>query len=260
MEGQNYMLNKMGKPYDLWSEFYDESVRELSETIWAQGIIAELKRIGVSNGHILDAGAGTGIGCRLLREIGNFEITAVDYNESMLLKLGTLADHIILSDIREIPKTDYKYDVIVSGFDTMNYLNAEGLQKFLLWASDHLSNDGKIIFDYSTPFYLQEMWRNLSYDQPLHKGHTLIWNHHWDDAVECSRTIISLRKKEKMLWSEEHIQYGYDTYKIQKIASSSFLTIQSIRNLDSSNFSPDAETHLILLTRKTQDLNDSEEK
>lgn len=233
--------------YNHWAEYYDESVRDLSESIWKPGVIAELKRHGIAKGNIMDAGAGTGIGCRLLRESGDYEITAVDRNEAMLRHLGTLADHVIHSDLREIPELAGKFHAIVSGFDTINYLTAEGLQKFILWGARHLKPDGKMIFDYSTPCYLQETWRDLSYDQTLQDGHVLSWSHRWDNAVRCSRTVLTLRHEDVELWNEEHIQYSYDTYRLHQIAMSAGMKIQLIRDLDSDSFSPSAETQVIVL-------------
>jgi SAM-dependent methyltransferase len=233
--------------YQHWADTYNESVQELSESIWKEGIIQELVRLGILRGRVLDAGAGTGVGCRLLRELGEYEIIAVDRSDSMLKNIGKAADSIICSDLASLPDEASRYDAVVSGFDTLNYLDAEHLSQFFAWVSRNMSVGGRLIFDYSSPRYLRDDWRELSYDQVLRDGSVLMWHHQWDHAKECSRTRISLLNNSEQVWQEDHIQYSFDAYRLHQLAQSSGLAIIYMRNLDAAIYSPDTETHLVVM-------------
>ena len=234
--------------YDNWKNTYEESVEELSRNTWQKGIIKELSTIGVTTGVILDAGAGTGIGARSIKSLGDIKVISVDRCEGMLEESRAFSDEVYIRDIADIGNIGQQYvDYIVSGFDTINYLNEDELLGFFTWASTYLSTNGKIIFDYSSPKLLRDEWSNLKYDQEISQG-KLYWSHKYIDEFENSKTIIKqLDEDDKEMWRETHIQYALDPLSINRIANKVGLKVEKVRNLDSSNFSPNENTHVYII-------------
>lgn len=237
--------------YDNWAVTYEECVHELASSTWEDGIIRELRALGVTKGRIMDAGAGTGIGCRMMRTLGDFDITAVDRSPNMLAQLRNSADRVLLADLTELPDNLGPFDIIVSGFDTLNYLSSVALSRFLSGARALLAPSAMLIFDYSTPRLLRESWKDRTYAQTLSDGRELVWAHRWDGNGECSRTTLTLRRGDTVLWKEEHIQFAFDTYQLHQIAAAAGLRIRRMRNIDSPEFSPDADTHLLVLESRS---------
>lgn len=233
--------------YDDWKNTYEESVEELSIETWQKGIIKELSQIGANTGVVLDAGAGTGIGARLIRKLGEFRIISVDRCEAMLIESEQYSDETYVRNLSDIGDIAHRIDYIVSGFDTINYLSRYELGEFFLWASNHLNESGKIIFDYSSPKLLRDDWNNLKYDQEISSG-KLYWSHQYIDALEISQTIIKqVDNKNKEMWSENHIQYAFDPFGIQRIANHCGLKVEKVRNLNNDDFSPAENTHVYVI-------------
>ncbi len=236
--------------YDEWKMTYSESREELARNTWENGIIRELSESGVSSGMVLDAGAGTGVGARLIKELGEIYVISVDQSETMLNDAKLYSDEIHVGDIanlEEVEGISSDIDYIVSGFDTLNYLNRYELGKFFLWASSHLVKKGEILFDYSSPLLLKGYWRKRKYEQELDSGR-LFWSHRYIEALKVSETTITyVGQGNNELWSEQHIQYSFSPSDIQKIARYCGLRVKKIRDLGSSNYSLDGFTHVYVV-------------
>jgi SAM-dependent methyltransferase len=235
-------------PYDDWAQMYNESVEDLAMKTWLSGIAAELTAIGRHEGAVLDLGAGTGIGSRVLKSFGHFNVTSLDRSEKMLEQAKLLTDSTVLADITSFDLLPRTFDLIVSGFDTLNYLSFDALVQCFRLANMHLRGDGLMIFDYSSPRLLREEWADLSYEQELTAGR-LAWAHRFDRESGFSRTSITLLNNEGVVWQEAHIQYAFDTYDMHRAAALAGLNIERIRNLANQTFSPKEKTHLYVLTK-----------
>ena len=221
----------------------------LSESIWRSGIINEISSYGIESGRVFDIGAGMGIGARLLKEQGVFYVISVDRNASMLDHAKTYSDDVVVSDIKDLDSLGEKANIIMSGFDTMNYLSPPLLSNFFKFASRNLMDDGLLIFDYSSPMLLRELWNGLEYEQDLLGGSKLLWKHVYNFTSDHCITNISLIQDGIIQWNETHIQYAMDCYDMHKAALAAGLSIVRIRNLEDQLFSPSTETHLFVLTK-----------
>jgi len=234
--------------YANWHEVYEDSVYKLSSDTWSKGIILELEKLNINSGTILDAGCGTGIGSDSLRDIGNYSIIGIDKSMEMLGKSEGKYDSLLQRDISdfEVPSV---VDVIVSGFDTLNYLNYYQLSSFFSSAFKALKNEGYIIFDYSSPKLLEFDWKDLQYEIILSNS-ILKWKHNYDDNKKYSKTIISNYINGEKSWEENHIQFSYTPHDILKLFGDLNLHIINVRNLDNNYFSPESNTHVFLIQKK----------
>ncbi len=238
----------MSTEFSRWYEIYEESVGDLARDTWQDGIVREVVRLGVKSGRVLDVGAGSGIGARLLGEKGDFHITALDRSLEMLGYAGSIYDEVVVGGFCSIGDSSLEpFDLIVSGFDSLNYLNEAELEKFFTSCSQILKTEGKMIFDYSSPKLLWEEWREKSSVQELGKG-TLCWSHRLDEETKGSLITLSfVDKSGKEVWQENHTQYSHDTYTMHRLAKEAGLVIASIRNLGDDGFSPDRNTHVYVM-------------
>lgn len=232
-----------------WYSTYEEAVGELSQRTWQAGILKEIRRLAIKKGRVLDVGAGSGIGGRLLKEIAPFRITGLDRSAEMLALADGVYDETIKDDFSSFEITGADFDLIVSGFDSLNYLPEPRLKSFFASVRKALAPDGHLIFDYSSPKLLWEDWSDKHYDQQLSQS-ILKWDHRLNPDNKGSEITLTLLDKEhRKLWQEDHVQYTYDCYQMHQLTQNSGLTIERIRNLESETFSPAQKTHVYVITR-----------
>ncbi len=233
--------------YDKWETSYEDSVSKECKITWKNGVLKELKALDIKRGHIVDAGAGTGTGARYLRELGDFHITSIDRSEQMLRHAKEVSDEVILADLTTLPTLSHPVDLIVSGFDSLNYLSKRGLGNFMSWCAKTLCKKGKLIFDYSSPKLLREDWKHKEYFQKRPEG-ALKWKHVYIEALGiCETTITQFDKNGVQIWSEEHQQFSFDTYEMYQITSYAKLKIIKCRSLTKDHFSPESKTHVYVI-------------
>lgn len=101
---------------------YDTLLGPLAEQTWRRGVLAELTRPGVAVGTVVDLGAGTGIGGRLLATTCSARRVGVDQSAAMLQVATGWYEHLVLGELTRLPLRTGSADLVVSGFDTLNYL------------------------------------------------------------------------------------------------------------------------------------------
>lgn len=232
-------------------EDYERFVGSLSKQTWECGIIRELVSREITSGQLLDAGAGTGIGAKMLRKIGEFHITALDASPQMLERAEGAYDEIIVGDLATPPPGDTKYKAIVSAFDSLNYLSSSELTRFLNWAGRRLEENGVIIFDYSSPKLLRESWREKAWDDTDQvSGRKLEWRiRYLPDESRCHIQLTALDQNGSADWREDHYQITMDPYEMHCAARNAGLEIEYVRDIYKDTFSPDAHTHVFILRR-----------
>ena len=232
-----------------WARTYEEAVGELSARTWQAGILKEVSRLGKNKGHVLDVGAGSGIGGRLLKDLAPFHITALDRSVEMLALAEGVYDEKINREFSSFDIPDSQFDFVVSGFDSLNYLREPQLKSFFDSVGKVLAPDGYLIFDYSSPKLLWEDWFDKKYEQQLSNA-ILQWGHRLNPETKGSEITLTLLDKERRkLWQEDHVQYTYDCYQMHRFTQNSGLTIERIRNLETETFSPAQNTHVYVIKR-----------
>lgn len=232
---------------------YDVLLGELAEQTWQQGILAELLPAYADvSVCVVDLGAGTGVGGRLLAELGTgaYRI-GVDRSAAMLDRAGGCYEKTFVADIATaLPLTGLDADVVVSGFDTFNYLTAGQLTACLRYVGGCLRPGGCVFFDYSTPYLLRHEWCDAAYDQAVAGDGHLHWRHRFDSSAARSVTEVSRHAADGTLrWRETHAQYALDTCELGQIAAAAGLSVSKVRDLSRGEFSPVSRTHLWALRK-----------
>lgn len=256
--------------YENWANSYDSCVREVATLFWQRGILKELNT--PSQIKVLDLGAGTGVGASLLKKLGSYEVHSLDQSAEMLSQ-AVDSDQVIHLDIADISQLSGDYELIVAGFNSMNYLSFEVLQELFTWVSQHLKAGGQMIFDYSSPYLIR--WNHqvrfdftthqllneeghvlddfsdrysLEKNNP-HQNHQLLWNHEFESETErCKTTIQYINIQEQtVVWEEVHYQYAFNCYQMEHVIFESGLKIEKIRDLHGQHFTPSTYTHIYLI-------------
>ncbi len=232
--------------YRRFAEIYDLTSKTLAEDTWHHGILEACKSLRPSGATALDLGCGTGIGGRLMSELNLTDIFGLDASPEMLKLAIPYYSQVRCCDFRNLPMDLGEFDLIVSGFDTLNYLDESELGAVFHRCRRLLRNaESRLVFDYSSPTMLWDFWRDLTYDQDLGSGRSLRWKHSYRES-EGTTTRIALIDGNNEYWSESHVQYTMLAAQVSLVALSAGLVPQTIRNLRSTDFSPEAHTHLFI--------------
>ena len=231
------------RPYEAFSRDYDALQGELAEACWDSGIIRELGRYRRTSGRVFDAGAGTGVGARKLKSLGTFEVTSCDQSWSMLSTAEPFSDKVLHANLADLPMLEKRFDLVLSGFDALNYLKPDALASFFGWCKTHLTQGGLLVFDYSSPTLLREEWRSREYVD--HRDSLALRRTHRYDA-NYGRAVIDLacfdRGQER--WRETHYQYSVSCEEMVRLAHESAMGLLSVRDLGDDGYSADAHTHV----------------
>ena len=137
----------MTNVFQEYSKYYDLIYGEKDTLAEAEYVIELLNRFGVSGGHLLEFGSGTGRHARLLSSRG-FEVHGIEQSAQMLQmcmpKHGCIFEQ---GDIASI-KTGKVYDAVLSLFHVVSYQQTNAkLNEVFSNAARHLGPDGLFVFD-----------------------------------------------------------------------------------------------------------------
>jgi ubiquinone/menaquinone biosynthesis C-methylase UbiE len=241
----------MNREFSQWAQVYEEAVGEMARLTWASGIVAELVRMQRLNGSILDVGCGTGVGGRILKAIAPFRVVGLDRCAEMMERSNGIYDRIVQGDFSCFEIEDERFDFIVSGFDSLNYLSTDRLGSFFQSAQRVLKDGGRIIFDYSSPQLLYERWRDTTDRQRLSQG-ILDWTMRCPSPQDGCEIMLSWKDfAEHEVWREHHVQFTHDCYQIHALAQKVGLVVERIRNWNGEHFSPSVGTHVYVIGKGT---------
>lgn len=236
-----------------FAEIYDLASHDIAETTWRNGILKTLQAYGITGTSVLDLGCGTGMGGRLIQELKPALIVGLDRSPSMLRAAVPYYTGLLLQDFREFTGSDDRFDFIVAGFDTLNYLDHRSFAAVLSTCAKTLKGcSSRLIFDYSSPELLQNHWRDLNYEQELDETRRLEWSHKCDVTEGRTVTRVTLVKEEREAWTEIHLQYTMAARQLRDIALGSGLTVETVRDLLDSSYSESSHTHLYSLRKARQ--------
>jgi ubiquinone/menaquinone biosynthesis C-methylase UbiE len=228
-----------------------DSVGDLSKDTWQKGILSEIKKRGIRGGTVLDLGGGNGVGSDLLQSIGMFQVTALDSSPAML-ELNRTATKKVVTDFLKAKDLPDRYDLVVSGFDSLNYLNPKHLPELFNGFAKILNPNGLVIFDYSSPKFLSVDWSDTKFSQDV-LGGRLDWKTKFDPRESRCDLELVYWTGEKQEWAEAHSQYTVNAYQIQDALQGSGLAVEYVRNLNGETFSPQANTHVYVIREIPQE-------
>lgn len=171
--------------YKVFSKLYDKFMEFSDYGAWEKQV-EELIKEGQPKGKtLLDIGCGTGE--LLLRMTKNYQCDGMDLSEEMLKiaqrKLKHREVKLFLGDMVEF-NTGYKYDIMVSLFDTVNHMvSVEELESHLRSVANSLNDEGVYIFDIVDREFMDTMFPGgLFVDN--RKDITCIWEHEIEDGID----------------------------------------------------------------------------
>ena len=145
--------------YKNLASVYDFLMQDIDYEAWADYLVNLIGENNPPGKTILDLGCGTGKISALLAQKG-FNIVGVDNSVEMLteadqkLRKLNIKASLYKQDIRNL-KIPEKVDIVISTFDTLNYLlTEEDLLKTFSNTYEVLNNNGLLIFDINTYYYL----------------------------------------------------------------------------------------------------------
>jgi quinol monooxygenase YgiN/ubiquinone/menaquinone biosynthesis C-methylase UbiE len=233
-------------PYQGFADEYDGLLGDLAVRTWQQGILAELERVGVPAGaRVVDLAAGTGVGGRLLRARDDtLFMVGVDASIGMLRQAGAWYRQLVEADMCQIPLPAGSADLMVSGFDSLNYLDGARLGRCLGEVGRVLKPGGWLVFDYSSPYLLGQRWRDHHHVDRLLDGE-LHWRHRSDRVGgRCVTVLTRYDQAGAVRWEERHVQYALDAFQVHRQAESAGLLVERVRDLHRAEFSPASSTHV----------------
>lgn len=198
------------------------------------------KHINARPAQILEIACGSGNMTIPMLKRGN-SITGVDISEEMLAVLSEklesegLRARLINMDATELD-LGKKFDAIVSFTDGFNYIDKNLFDEFIQTLHNHLDKGGKLIFDVSTLFKLENYLGNNTFAQ-VFEDFSYIWENYYDNNEQTLEFDFSLFVKDQNgkydMHTEHHIQYAYTCETlIEKLEAKGFILEEVITDKD----------------------------
>jgi SAM-dependent methyltransferase len=242
-------MKKNSAIYHELASFYEAFEGEMSRWTWRHGIVAELGKLGCCNHRILDLGAGTGIGRRLMADrFPECRVMSLDQSQTML-DFGQIPEEFrIIDDMSRFDTERAGYDFVVSGYDALNYLSEHELQSCLQCVASALKPSGKMIFDYSSRKLIKYDWGKLRVERTA-AGVQLTSIHDYDAMLDRTRVKLLITRNGQEIFTETHHHYSIDPYLLHELASTAGLSVQYVRDIDRQEFSPSSTTHVYVIEK-----------
>lgn len=228
--------------YKGFAKLYDEFMDDIPYDEWSEYILCVLRSSGISDGHILELGCGTGlISMRLAK--GGYKVTGIDISNEMVKIAGKKKIPDFKADVWDmrVPyPCDDGFDAVVSLCDSMNYLVEDyDLQMTFGAVADELKPGGLFVFDMKTPqFYEEELGDGIFADN---RGHiSYIWENCFDSESGINEYDITFYKQIiggfYRRFTEHHVQRAYEDAVINDAAISAGFTFVGTKKKDERKY------------------------
>jgi len=218
-------------PYTLWASLYDAFEADDAAATWRAGVLAELLRLDLAAPRVLDIGAGTGIGGRVMADaLPGATVVSLDRSSAMLDAGRVPHGQRIVADMADFAVEGALFDVVTCGFDALNCLAPDRLARCLACVARALRPGGVFVFDYSMPHLLEVLWAHLDVVTD-NGGPTLHRRHRFDPAARRLRVDLELWVEGRAVWQETHFHYALDAPELIEAASRHGFAVDSVRDL-----------------------------
>lgn len=232
--------------YTKLADIYDTIMQDVDYDLWADFIDAIILEHFREAKTILELACGTGSLSLSLDELECYAITATDKSGEMIAQARRKnRERLCNVTFRTMNfldiDIDRTYDVVVSVFDSINYLHTPGeIQRFLAEAGKVLHSDSLLIFDFTTPENSRQAIRYLNNEEGYAPGNYRFFRKSiYDPKKQIHRNEFKIEKlaadQERVLeqFREVHRQKVYTlTQMLNIIERSSFRLIAKYDGFD----------------------------
>lgn len=259
--------------YETLASIYDILMDDVNYEAWAEYLHTQLEKHGCPDKRLLDLGCGTGNITIPLAQKG-YEITAVDLSEEMLAQAKEKTN--VLRKSGELLRIDWQmqdmtalelydkedtfmlFDGVIATFDAFNHITEpEALQFLLQDLSDHMNDNGVLIFDIQTPYKLKEYLGNHIYT--LHREDVeYVWENQFDEEEQiCQMDITFFLRQENGLYqkvTEHHSERVYEPELLQLwLNLSGFDVVGIYQELSEQPLEKDSHRAVFVARRRAMD-------
>ena len=201
--------------YSILSSVYDRLMNPTFYSKYIKFIKLVIRKHKLNVNKILDAGCGTGRLSKELKKVG-FEVVGIDISKEMvrLARKRGIKCYVMSMEEFNIGK---RFDMIISTYDSVNYLTKTKLKKFIKNAYRHLVNGGALIFDINSPAKIKRL-QNRETKFFSTNGYDIVWLSYGKNCW-ISKIIIykQARKNLYKKYVEVHKEYIHDPVFINQL-------------------------------------------
>lgn len=199
-------------PYKNVSHIYNHLMRKVRYDYWADYIYSITNHLIVSKPKVLELGAGN---CRLAEPLSAYysKYIATDLSFSMLEQAKTSSLKKVCCDMKFVP-FNCKFDLILSAFDSINYLiTKKDLSTLLNEIKRVIADKGVFTFDVSLEAnsykHIKTPTRIGSYKGIKYKQET-----NFDPSKRIHKNIFNIIYPNGKVFNEIHVQkvFSFETY------------------------------------------------
>lgn len=220
--------------YTALAELYDHIMDDVDYAYWAEYVDDLMHQFHPNPRYITELSCGTASLSIELNQLGDYQLQVCDASESMV----SIAEQKIKDLSLDIPsfvsafdnlEKLHKQDVLISVFDSINYLTDEGaIRVFFKEAYKALRDGGLVIFDFSTPKNSIEAVQHLNELEGDHNGMHYYRTSHFNPHTNIHTNRFEITNKHiqsEEAIVEEHLQRAYTLPNIQSLLLDSELEI-----------------------------------
>jgi len=231
-------------PYTVLAQIYDHVMSHVNYDQWADYIVQIASRHGNGGKRVLDLSCGTGTFCARLRDRG-FTVYGFDSSFAMVRrardKRGARDSPFCCADLVR-PAVNIKADLVVSLYDSMNYLMAPGAWITCLRSvSAVLGSGGLFVFDVSTVYNSLNAFREMvQRDICDHAQYIRRSRYDARRKIQHNDFQIQLKDDPDSLYIEKHSQRIYTLKEIEMLLK--LIPLREVSRYSDFTFQPGTET------------------
>lgn len=224
-------MNDVKKPdYTSLAEIYDTVMEDVDYEVWADFIDEIIQVHHPKPETVLELACGTGSLAFALNRYGCYDIMGTDKSQAMVEKARAKATE-KKTDIEfkqmdflniELDKT---FDIIVSIFDSVNYLHTPAdIKKLLEQTKKLMARNSLFIFDFTTPKNSRQAIKYLDNEEGITSdNYKFFRKSKYDEKQQIHYNIFEIEKladdhqKVVARYTEEHQQRTYSLTQMQQI-------------------------------------------
>ena len=213
------LLRKKSMPYQQLANIYNQVMRHVNYSHWAQYIAAVIQKQGIAGERILDIGCGTG---EFISEIGKlgFPADGCDPSPSMLqiAQEKNSSRKFWLDRLPELVHTPSQhYPVVTCLYDTMNYLESDSAWlQTLLRVYELIPPEGLFIFDVVSEEFCRLYFHQVEEKEIINSSYAYVResNYHKTRSEQVNQFTIYTPEG---IFEEKHIQKIFPFSQIEQI-------------------------------------------